>query len=166
MFRAIANYITPTRAPDTRLPEVDLTNHPKEVGTHITPVEEETGQTQPPQVVMGSPDLRHDEDNDQITSSSQPESEKLPRDNEAGEKTAVHNTIHSGSDDEKTGRPDSPQSEENKERFTRQEKEPTQKSILQNDSRGSGANILPPDVVNGQAENSPSLETSHFAMLR
>ena len=50
------------------------------------------------------------------------------------------------------GRPDSPQSEENKERFTSQEKEPTQKSILQNDSRGSGANILPPDTVKEQAE--------------
>ena len=128
-----------------------MTNHPKEVGTHITPVEEETGGSRTAQVVMGSPDLRHDEDNDQITSSSQPES-KLPRDNDAGEKTAVHNTIHSGSDDEKTGRPDSPQSENN-ERFTRQEKEPTQESIRQNDSRGSGANILPPDVVKGQAEN-------------
>ena len=106
---------------------------------------------------MDSPDLRHDEDNDQITSSSQPES-KLPRDNEAGEKTAVHNTIHSGSDDEKTGRPDSPQSKENNERFTRQEKEPTQESILQNDSRGSGANILPPDIVKGQAENEDNEE--------
>ena len=114
MLRAISNFITPTRPPDTRPPEVDLTNHPKEVGTHITPVEEETGGSRTAQLAMGSPDLRNDEDNDHITLSSQPESEKLPRDNEAGEKTAVHNTIHSGSDDERKGRPDSPQSEENK----------------------------------------------------
>ena len=50
MFRAIANYITPTRAPDTRPFEGDLTNQLKEVETHITPVEEETGQIQPAQV--------------------------------------------------------------------------------------------------------------------
>jgi len=52
MFRAIANYITPTRAPDTRPSEGDLTNQLKEVGTHITPVEEETGQRQPAQVTV------------------------------------------------------------------------------------------------------------------
>ena len=51
MLRAVYNYITPTRAPDTRLSEGDLTNHLKEVGTHITPVEEETGQRQPAQVI-------------------------------------------------------------------------------------------------------------------
>ena len=51
MLRAVYNYITPTRAPDTRPSEGDLTNHPKEVGTHITPVEEETGQRQPAQVI-------------------------------------------------------------------------------------------------------------------
>jgi hypothetical protein len=81
--------------------------------------------------------------------------------NEAGEKTAVHNTIHSGSDDERKGRPDSPQSKENKERFTRQEKELTQKSSSSTgeaDNRGSGANILPPDVVKGQAENEDNEE--------
>ena len=102
-----------------------------------------------------NPELRHDED-DEDTSFSQPESKELPRDNDAGEKTAVHNTIHSGSDDERTGRPDVPQSEENKDRFTRQEKELTQKSSSSTgeaDNRESGANILPPDVVKEQAEN-------------
>ena len=54
MFRAIANYITPTRAPDTRPSEGDLTNQLKEVETHITPVEEEIGQRQPAQVVERS----------------------------------------------------------------------------------------------------------------
>ena len=154
MFRAIANFVTPTqqRAPDTRLSGVDPTNHPKEVGTHITPEEVDTGGSRTSQLVMGDPDLRHDEDN---RSSSQPESKELPRDNDAGEKTAVHNTIHSGSDDERTGRPDVPQSEENKDRFTRQEKELTQKSSSSTgeaDNRESGANILPPDVVKEQAE--------------
>mmetsp|Transcript_28495 Transcript_28495/g.38910 ORF Transcript_28495/g.38910 Transcript_28495/m.38910 type:complete len:265 (-) Transcript_28495:329-1123(-) len=156
MLRAIANYITPTRALDTRPSEVDSTNHLQKVGTHITPEEIETGGSLASQVVMGSPDLRHNEDDDHIASSSQPESKKLPRDNDAGEDTAVHNTIHSGSDDERTGRPDSPQSEENKGRFTHQEKELTQKSSSsagEADNRESGENILPPDVVKEQAED-------------
>ena len=51
MLRAVYNFVTPTRLPDTRPSEVDLTNQPKEVGTHITPVEE-AGQRQPAQVNM------------------------------------------------------------------------------------------------------------------
>ena len=152
MFRAIANYIAPTRAPDTRLSGVDSTNLPKGVGTHITPDEVDTGGINTAQLVMSDPGLRNDED----TAFSQPESKEQPRDNDAGEKTAAHNTIHSGSDEERTGRPDVPQSEENKDRFTRQEKELTQKSSSSTgeaDNRESGANILPPDVVKEQAED-------------
>ena len=153
MFSALA-WITPRRErdPDTRLSGVDPTNHPKEVGTHITPEEVDTGGSRTSQLVMGDPDLRNDEDN---RPSSQPESKELPEDDDAGEKTAVHNTIHSGSDDERTGRPDVPQSENNKDRFMRREKEPIQKSSSSTgeaDNHGSGANNLPPNVMKEQAE--------------
>ena len=158
MFRAIANFVTPPkieqRAPDTRLSGVDSTNHPKERGTHVTPDEVDTGGIHTSQVFMGNPDLRHEED-DEETSFSQPESKEQPRDNDAGEKTAAQHTIHSGSDEERTGRPDAPQSEENKDRFTRQEKELTENgssSTGEADNRESGANILPPGAVKEQAE--------------
>ena len=61
MLRVLANLVTPQRAPDTRLSGVDPTNHPKEVGTHITQEEVDTGGSRISQWVMG-PDLRHDED--------------------------------------------------------------------------------------------------------
>ena len=55
MFRALANFVTPTqtpqqRAPDTRLSGEDLTNLPNERGTHITPDEVDTGGTHTAQV--------------------------------------------------------------------------------------------------------------------
>ena len=145
MLRAFA-YFTPQR-PDTRLPQDDQTNQLKDEVPPVTPEDS-------PQLVMGVPDLRHDEDNDQITSSSRPEP-KLPRDNDQVKPAAQH-TILTEPDEERKGQSEVPQSEENKERFTRQEKELTQKSSSSTgeaDNRESGANILPPDVVKEQAEN-------------
>ena len=168
MFRAIANFLTPTqqRAPDTRLSGVDSTNHPKGEGTHITPEEVDTGGSRTSQLVMGDPELRHDEV-DEDTSFLQLESKELPRDNDAGEKTAAHNTIHSGSDDKRTGRPDVPQSEENKDRFMRRENEFTQESSSSagESDRGSGANFLPPNAMKEQAEKEMDLKEI-FLMIK
>ena len=52
MFRAIANLVTPQRAPDTHLPETDLTSFPGEVGKkpHITPVDADKAGIHIPQV--------------------------------------------------------------------------------------------------------------------
>ena len=49
-----------------------------------------------------------------------------------------------------------------KERFMRREKEPIQKSSSsteESDNRGSGANILPPNVMKEQAEETDLKET-------
>ena len=154
MLRAIgslANYITPTR-PDTRLPQDDQTNQLKGEVPPVTPEDS-------PQLVMGIPDLRHEED-DEETSFLQPEPKEEPRDNDQVKQAAQH-TILTEPDEERKGQSEVPQSEENKERFTRQEKELTQKSSSSTgeaDNRGSGANILPPDVVKGQAENEDNEE--------
>ena len=108
---------------------------------------------------MGIPGLRHEED-DEETSFLQPEPKEEPRDNDQVKQAAQH-TILTEPDEERKGQSEVPQSEENKERFTRQEKELTQKSSSSTgeaDNRESGANILPPDVVKEQAENEENEE--------
>ena len=77
---------------------------------------------------MGDP-VDNDEDN---KSSSRPESNKLPKDDEAGKETAVQISICAESDEENEVTSDASEFEENKDRFTSREKESISKRILQN----------------------------------
>ena len=102
MFRAIAAAIADLfsrmRAFSIAPPRVGLTSSSVE-GEHISSVDAKKGGIHTRQQVMGVPGLR--DDGDKL--SSQPEPKTLPRDDDAEEKTAVHNTIHSGSDEERNG---------------------------------------------------------------
>ena len=151
MLRALA-YFTPSR-PETRHPQDDQTNRLKDEVPHITPGDS-------PQLVMGVPDIRTDEDDETF---SQPEPKEQPVDNDQV-KASSSNTIHTEPDEDRKGQSEVPQSEENKDRFMRGENESTQKrssSAGESDS-GSGANILPPDNIKEQAEKE---EESNFKEL-
>jgi len=78
---------------------------------------------------------------------------KLPKDDEAEEQTAVQISIRAEPDEECGVTSDASELKDNEDRFTSREKESISKGMSSaGDTNGSGANILPPCDVKGQAE--------------
>ena len=132
--------------PDTRLPQDDQTGSTLKVeAPSVTPESRF-------QLVLVSPDSRHDGDDGQ-TSSTRPVPNEERRDNDQEQKAAQH-TIHADSDEESKGSSEAPQSEENKERsMHREDESTTEHRSSAGESSGSGAKLLPPDeIMEEQAE--------------
>ena len=119
MLRALA-YFTPSR-PDTRLPQDGQTSQMKVEEPPVTPESRS-------QLVLVSPDSRHDED-DGETSFTQPVPNEERRDNDQEQKAAQH-TIHTDSDEERKGSSEALQSEQNKERSMRRRRIHNRAQIL------------------------------------